>query len=95
MMRAAELVGVRELRTHLSAYLRAVARGRTVTIADRGRKPVARLVPIEGSKDWDAIERLAARGTVRRSRGVLRLRPRVRLRGRGPLASDMVLEDRR
>jgi hypothetical protein len=33
------VVGVRELRAHLSAYLRAVRRGETVTIGDRGGPP--------------------------------------------------------
>ena len=34
-----EVIGVGELRTHMSAYLRAVARGETVTIGDRRRRP--------------------------------------------------------
>jgi prevent-host-death family protein len=33
------VVGVRELRAHLSAYLRRVASGETVTIGDRRRRP--------------------------------------------------------
>ena len=36
--RSPEVIGVRELRAHLSAYLRAVARGETVTIGDRRRR---------------------------------------------------------
>ena len=36
--------GIRQARQHLSALLEEVARGREITITDRGR-PVARLVP--------------------------------------------------
>jgi len=95
MAREGRIVGVRELRSHLSAYLRAVARGVTVTVGDRRRRPVARLVPVKRSPDDDALDHLAARGIVRRGVGKPRLRARVRLRGCGPLASDVVIEDRR
>jgi hypothetical protein len=37
---AVGVIGVRELRAHLSAYLRAVARGETVTIGDRRHQPI-------------------------------------------------------
>lgn len=95
MKRPGQIVGVRELRARLSAYLRAVAQGGTVTIGDRRRKPLARLVPIARSPDNEALDRLAARGIVRRGIGKPAIRARVRLRGRGPLASDVVVEDRR
>ena len=49
MKKAEAIVGVRELRARLSAYLRAVAQGKTVTIGDRRRQPVARLVPVRRS----------------------------------------------
>lgn len=41
-------VGIAELKSRLSHYLRAVRRGRTVTVLDRDR-PVARLVPFTAS----------------------------------------------
>jgi len=37
--------GIRELKEQLSAYLRQVKAGGTVTITDRG-KPIARIVPL-------------------------------------------------
>jgi prevent-host-death family protein len=41
-------VGVRDLKTRLSEYLRLVKNGQTVLITDHG-KPVGRIVPIEAS----------------------------------------------
>ena len=88
------VVGVRELRTHLSAYLRVVAQGGSVTIASRGRRPMARLVPAEPAAEDEVLARLAAQGAIQRGMGKPRPRPRIRLRRPGPLASDVVLEDR-
>jgi prevent-host-death family protein len=39
-------VGIADLKAHLSAHLRAVRRGRTLTVLDR-ETPVARIVPYE------------------------------------------------
>ena len=77
MKRLATVVGVRELRTRLSAYLRAVAQGKTITIGDRRRQPVARLVPVVRSADDDVLDRLAGRGTVQRGVGKPSAKPRV------------------
>jgi prevent-host-death family protein len=38
-------VGIAELKSHLSEYLRAVRRGQTITIFDR-ETPVAQIVPV-------------------------------------------------
>jgi prevent-host-death family protein len=88
------IVGVRALRARLSAYLRAVARGETVTVGDRRRRPVARLVPIERSRDDDALERLAAGGVVQRGTGKPGRLPPVRPKRGRHLVSDIVIEDR-
>jgi prevent-host-death family protein len=88
------IVGVRELRTRLSAYLRAVAQGKTVTIGDRRRQPVARLVPVVRSADEDILERLAGRGVVQRGVGKPGGKPRVASRSGKRLVSDIVIEDR-
>jgi len=88
------VVGVRELRARLSAYLRAVAQGKTVIIGDRRRQPVARLVPVVRSADEEALERLAGRGVLQRGVGKPSGKPRVASRSRKQLVSDIVIEDR-
>lgn len=88
------VVGVRELRARLSAYLRAVARGETVTIGDRRQRPVARIVPVEPSADRDLLERLAERGVVQPGKGKPGGKPRVASRSAKRLVSDIVVEDR-
>jgi prevent-host-death family protein len=52
-------VGVRELRQHLSRYLRRVLAGERLEITDRGR-PVARLEPL--AEPSSATARLVAAG---------------------------------
>lgn len=89
------LVGVRALRARLSAHLRAVARGEVVTVGDRKRRPVARLVPIERTPDDTVLDRLAARGVVQRGSGKPGGDPPLRPRRRGRLVSDLVVDDRR
>jgi prevent-host-death family protein len=55
------MVGVRELRQHLSKYLRRVVRGETLEVTDRGR-PVAVLAPLP--QPSTALEQLVASGRV-------------------------------
>jgi antitoxin (DNA-binding transcriptional repressor) of toxin-antitoxin stability system len=93
-MKVDAIVGVRALRTRLSAYLRDVAQGHTVTIGDRRRRPIARLVPVIRSSDEAALDRLAEEGVVHRGIGKPGRRPRVKSRRRGTLVSDIVLADR-
>ncbi len=90
-----EIVGVRALRAKLSAHLRAVTRGHTVTISDRRRQPVARLVPVEQSADAELLDRLAERGILQRGTGKPGAGPPLKPKRRGRLVSDMVSEDRR
>ena len=94
MKQTQTIVGVRELRTRLSAYLRAVAQGRTVTIGDRRRRPVARLVPVARAAEDDVLDRLAARGVLQRGVGKPSCKPRVVSRSRKRLVSDIVIESR-
>ena len=96
MKRPQAPVGVRELRTHLSGYLRMVARGETVTIGDRRRRPIARLVPIERHPEEEHLARLEARGILRRGTGGKpgREEPVAPKKG-APRVSDLVIEDRR
>jgi prevent-host-death family protein len=95
MEKSEAVVGVRDLKAHLSAYLRAVAAGGTVTIGDRSRRAIARLVPVERDPAMDHLERLAREGRV-----TLPTKPKprrfrsVKPRKNGPLISDLVIEGR-
>jgi antitoxin (DNA-binding transcriptional repressor) of toxin-antitoxin stability system len=88
------VVGVRELRARLSAYLRAVSRGAEVMIGDRRRRPIARLAPVSRSADDEVLHRLASQGVVRRGQGKPGGGRRLRSRVPGRLVSDIVVEDR-
>jgi prevent-host-death family protein len=57
-------VGVRELKTRLSAYLERVKAGETVIVTHRG-KPVARLGPVETVELPAAVEALREAGRLR------------------------------
>lgn len=88
------MIGVRELRARLSAYLRSVSQGASITIGNRRRQPVARLVPVARSRESEALDRLAERGAVRRGIGKPGQSPRVKPRKTGRLLADIVREDR-
>ncbi len=90
-----KVVGVREVRAKMSAYLRAVARGQSITITDRRKKPVGRLVPAEPNREREALRRLASLGVITLGVGKPGLRPPIQPRRRGRPLSDMVIEDRR
>lgn len=95
-----ESVGVRELKDHLSHYLRAVRQGESVVVTVRG-KPVARLVPVSPrgkaalppeleEQMWE----LAAEGFLSWN-GRPFLMPEPAAVNRGPeLLSDLIVEDR-
>lgn len=85
--------GVRELKTHLSAYLRRVREGETITITDRG-DPVGRIVPIEENLE-DRLKALADAGVIDwNGKPLPRRSPVAKNRG-DRLVSDIVSEDRR
>lgn len=89
-----EIVGVRELKAHLSAYVRVATAGRTVVIGDRKRQPIAQLAPLSRSADDERLERLERAGVIRRGRGRPATLPGVKKRTRRSVAA-MALEDRR
>ena len=95
MARLPKVVGVREIRAKMSAYLRAVSRGESITITDRRKNPVARLVPTEVSPEREALQRLAALSAITLGVGKPGLKPPTKPRRKGRLVSDMVIEDRR
>lgn len=55
-------VGTRELRNHLSAYLRRVKAGETVTITERG-KPIGQIVPIQADLTT-RLKKMAEAGVI-------------------------------
>jgi len=89
------IIGVRRFRARLSAYLRDVSRGATITIGNRQRRPVARLVPVTRSTNSELLDRLAERGALQRGAGKPGRRPRVKPRKARRLLSDIVGEERR
>jgi prevent-host-death family protein len=88
-----ETVSVRELRQHLSRYLRRVSEGERLVVTER-RRPVAMLGPLP--EDDDILEYLIATGEATRPIGdLLDLPPPIRLPGR-PLSEilDELREER-
>ncbi len=91
--------GIRELKAHLSGYLRDVKRGGEVLISERG-KAIARIVPVgapsEEGKLHASLVKLAQGGRI-----ILPLAykppraPKFRKKVKGHPFSDAVLEDRR
>ncbi len=86
-------VGIRELKAHLSQYLKKVEAGERLTIAHHGR-PIATIVPAAISPRVEWVEAMVADGKAIWSGGKPRgLKPRPKTRGKP--ASRIVLEDRR
>ena len=84
--------GVRELKARLSAYLRQVKAGGTVTIMEHG-KPIARVVPLAQSTEAK-LETLRQSGLIDwNGQRLPPLAPVARIRGEQTVA-DLVLEDR-
>lgn len=84
-------IGIRELRDHLSSYLKLVQNGTEVLVTDRGR-PVARIVSAEHE---DRLQELTRRGLVTPpERPKEKLSPDELVRATGSV-SDLVKEQRR
>ena len=85
-------VGVRELKSQLSKYLRQVKAGRTIVITEHGRT-VGRLVPAEASRD-DKLEAMRRAGLIRWSGKKLKpMKPVARLKPGRSLAA-LIVEER-
>jgi len=86
-------VGVRELKSRLSEYLRRVKQGETLIITEHG-KPVGRLIP-QGQSLVERLEELQQAGLIRWSgRKLSPMKPLARLRGKKTIA-EIIIEDRR
>jgi prevent-host-death family protein len=85
-------VGVRELKSRLSEYLRQVSAGQTVVVTDHGR-PVARLVPAGESLEV-RLQLLAGAGLLQWSGAQLTSqRPLAQARSERSVA-DLLVEER-
>lgn len=89
------IVGARELKIRLGAYLREVRRGRTIVVTNRG-EPVAELRPLEVSATGDQgrLDKLVALGVLSRV-SKAPLPPFRPIRHRGRPLSETVAEARR
>ncbi len=87
------MIGVRELKAHLSQCLRRVQTGERLTVTDRGRA-IATLAPVERAVAVEWAHAMVAEGRARWDGGKP-LGLSARIRSRGKPASEMVIEDRR
>ena len=85
-------VGVRELKTHLSKYLREVKLGNTIVITDHG-KPVGRLSPAVTSLE-ERLEAMRQAGTITWSGKELTITPPTGSVIGNSSISDLLIEDR-
>ncbi len=88
-------VGIRELKTHLSNYLRRVERGATIQVTMHGRT-IATIQPPAVRVEAAWLRGMVGDGSVRWSGGkpTGAARP-PRLKAGARTAADMVIEDRR
>lgn len=80
-------VGVRELKNRLSEYLRRVKAGEDVVVTEHGR-PLAKLSPLPARPAW--LEGMLGRGEATGGRGGAIVGTRLRLRGKGPTAAEIL-----
>lgn len=92
--------GVRELRLHLSRYLKEVKDGEPILITERGRE-IAQILPLRSREDQKEIKIQSTIGNLAK-KGLIQLPPRQKLGGPprrikipGTSFSDAVIEDRR
>jgi len=85
-------VGIRELKEHLSGYLREVQAGERIVVTDRN-KALAVIGPLEMDIEKEKIDALVDKGVALWAGGKpIGLRPRVKTTRS---VADAVLEDRR
>ena len=85
-------VGIRELKAHLSSYLRQVKSGASVVITERGQ-PVGRIVPISPSLETRMQELREAGLAAWSGRKLPDIAPVAHTRGE-QMVADLLLEDR-
>jgi prevent-host-death family protein len=86
------LVGVRELKAHLSDYMRRVKHGDTVVITDRGKR-VARLTPLESAlTSREKVQLLARAGLLEWNGEDIPDEPPPAKARKGTSVSDIVID---
>ena len=85
-------VNIRELKAHLSKYLRKVKEGQTVLITERG-KPIGRIIP-EGEPLEDRLSKIVSAGLAEWSGKQLEPRQPTLSNQSETLISDLVSEGR-
>ncbi len=97
MRPAAVRVGVRELKNHLTSYLKLARNDQEVIVTERG-KPIAVIQPLQAASALKSLKgriaALAARGEISPpERGLVRRVRRVRIAGR-PISEEIVADRR-
>jgi len=89
-------VGIRDLKAHLSRYLRSVSGGEEIVVTDRGR-PIARIVSEPRGKQTpgDRLKRLEEDGLLVPPERPLRRKTTGPARVGGKRLSEIVIEERR
>lgn len=85
-------VGIRELKTKLSSYVRQVKSGASLIITEHG-KPVGQIVPVRPTLETKLQQLVESQAISWSGRRLASKVPRVELRGRKTVA-EMLLEDR-
>ena len=85
-------VNIRELKAHLSKYLRKVKEGQTILITERG-KPIGRIIP-EGEPLEERLAKMVAAGLAEWSGTHLQPRKPTLTNQSEILISDLVSEQR-
>ncbi len=87
-------VGIRELKSRLSQYMKRVQRGERITVTDRG-EPVAVIGPAGVSPPTERLEGMLRRGAARWEGGKPRGAARPARLTHGPSVAEAIIEDRR
>lgn len=88
-----DTVGIRDLKAHLSRYLKRVRSGARLTVTERGRS-IATISPVTTRADLAWADRLVAEGRADWSGGKPAGTSRAGRGSTGRTVSDAVLEDR-
>ena len=91
----ASLVWVRDLKTHLSQWLARAQAGEVVEVTSH-RKPIARITAVKPAEptSTNPLQKAIDAGLISWNGQKPNLPPPVKLRGKGKLLSEIVIEDR-